>query len=156
MVLLNQECYRMGDLEDVKIRKATLDEIEKIEVLLQELIGDPLDDRKKYSREAFSSDDYAGIIAESAGEVVGFIDLLGFPDPGHGAKLGIILNFIVSESYRNMGIGDRLLDEAVKEAQKRNFREFHVWTEFENETAKAIYRKHGFVNESLVLEREFD
>jgi ribosomal-protein-alanine N-acetyltransferase len=96
------------------------------------------------------------LIAESRDEVVGYIDLLGFPDPGHGARLGIILSFIVSENFRKTGIGDRLLEGAVEEAKKRGFREFHVWTEFENEVAKAIYRKHGFVNESLVLEKEFD
>ena len=146
----------MDDLKNVQIRKATLDDVDKVEVLLQELIGEPLGDRRKFFREALSSEDYAGLFAELEGEIVGYVDLWGFPDPGHGAVLGVILNFIVSKDHRKIGIGDRLLEEAVKEAEKRNFREFHVWTEFENEAAKAIYKKHGFVNESLVLEREFD
>jgi ribosomal protein S18 acetylase RimI-like enzyme len=146
----------MDNSENIKIRKATLGDIDTIETLLQELIGDPLGDRRIFTIQAFSSEDYIGLIAEMGKEIVGYIDLWGFPDPGHGAMLGIISSFIVSENYRNMGVGDRLLEEAVKEAKKRNFKEFHVWTEFENEAAKAIYRKHGFVNESLVLEREFD
>lgn len=146
----------MDSSEDIKIRKVTLDDIDKIEILLQELIGDPLGDRRLISTRAFSSEDFVGLIAEMENEIVGYIDLWGFPDPGHGAVLGIISSFIVSENYRAMGIGDRLLEEAVVEAKRRGFKEFHVWTEFENEAAKAIYRKHGFVNESLVLEREFD
>jgi ribosomal protein S18 acetylase RimI-like enzyme len=143
-------------LEGVQIRKAKLDDMEEIEVLLQELIGDPLGERRQFFIKALSSEDYVGFLAQRNGVAVGYVDLWGFPDPGHGAILGVILNFIVSKDHRGKGIGDRLLEEAVKEAEKRNFREFHVWTEFENEAAKAIYRKHGFVNESLVLEREFD
>jgi ribosomal protein S18 acetylase RimI-like enzyme len=147
---------KLVDLEEVQIRRAKLDDMEEIEVLLRELIGDPLGERRQFFIKALSSEDYSGILAEIEGEIVGYVDLWGFPDPGHGAVLGVILNFIVSKDHRKIGIGDRLLDEAVKEADKRAFREFHVWTEFENEAAKAIYRKHGFVNESLVLEREFD
>jgi ribosomal protein S18 acetylase RimI-like enzyme len=113
-------------------------------------------DRRKFFKRALSSENYAGILAEFEEEVVGYVDLWGFPDPGHGAMLGVILSFIISKDYRGKGIGDMLLGEAVKEAKRRDFKEFHVWTEFENEAAKAIYRKHGFVNESLVLEREFE
>ncbi len=146
----------MADFEGILVRKATLDDMEKVEVLLQELIGDPLLDRRKFFIKALSSENYMGFLAELEGEIVGYVDLCGFPDPGHGAVLGVVLNFIVSKNYRKMGVGDRLLEEAVKEAEKREFRECHVWTEFENEAAKAIYRKHGFGNESLVLEREFE
>jgi ribosomal-protein-alanine N-acetyltransferase len=140
----------------VHARRAKLDDMEGIEVLLQELLGDPLGERRNFFTKALSSENYLGILAEKGKEVVGYVDLWGFPDPGHGAMLGVILSFIVSEDQRGMGIGDLLLDEAVKEAVRRGFKEFHVWTEFENEVAKSIYKKHGFVNESLVLEREFD
>jgi ribosomal protein S18 acetylase RimI-like enzyme len=146
----------MADVEGVRVRKASLGDMDKIEVLLQELIGDPLGERRKNFIKALSSEDYMGILAESDGKVMGYVDLWGFPDPGHGAVLGVILNFIITKEHRKKGIGDLLMEEAVKEADKRNFKEFHVWTEFENEAAKAIYRKHGFVNESLVLEREFE
>ncbi|UCG70406.1 MAG: GNAT family N-acetyltransferase [Thermoplasmata archaeon] len=146
----------MADLEELQIRRATLQDMEEIEVLLQELIGNALVDRRKFFIKAFSSENYAGLLAECGKEAVGYVDLWGFPDPGHGAVLGVILNFIVLKDHRKKGIGDRLLEEAVKEAKRRDFKEFHVWTEFENEPAKAIYRKHGFTNESLVLEREFD
>ena len=142
--------------EDVEVRRAKLDDMEDIEVLLQELIGDPLADRRKFFIKALSSENYAGFLASNGEDVVGYIDLWGFSDPGHGAMLGVILSFIVSKDYRGRGVGDLLLEEAVREAERRGFKEFHVWTEFENEAAKKIYRKHGFVNESLVLERELD
>ena len=114
----------MDNLQEIHLRKATVDDIDKIGVLLQDLIGDSLEDRRRYSQEALSSGDYVGILAELGDEIVGYIDLWGFPDPGHGAKLGIILSFIVAENFRKTGIGDRLVEEAVKEAEKRGFREF--------------------------------
>lgn len=146
----------MTDLEGVQIRRAKFDDMEEIEVLLQDLIGDPKEERRKFFIKALSSEDYAGFLAEKNGKIVGYVDLWGFSDPGHGAVLGVIPSFIVSKENRRMGIGDLLLEEAVKEAERRDFKEFHVWTEYENEIAKSIYRKHGFVNESLVLEREFE
>jgi ribosomal protein S18 acetylase RimI-like enzyme len=146
----------MSDLEGVRIRRAKLDDMEEIEILLLELIGEPKGERRKFFIKALSSEDYAGFLAEKNGEIIGYVDLWGFSDPGHGAVLGVIPSFIVSKEHRRKGIGDLLLEEAVKEANRRKFKEFHVWTEFENETAKAIYKKHGFVNESLVLEREFE
>jgi hypothetical protein len=38
----------MTDLEGVQIRRAKLDDMEEIEVLLQELIGDPKGVRRKF------------------------------------------------------------------------------------------------------------
>jgi ribosomal protein S18 acetylase RimI-like enzyme len=146
----------MEGTEEVLIRRAKLDDMEEVEVLLQELIGDPLGERRKFFIEALSCENYAGFLAAKGEEVVGYVDLWGFPDPGHGAMLGVILSFIVTKDHRGKRIGDLLLVKAVEEAKRRAFKEFHVWTEFENETAKKIYRKHGFVNESLVLEREFE
>lgn len=146
----------MMDSKDIEIRRATLNDTDKIEVLLQELIGNPLNDRRRFYDHAFSSEDYVGLVAEKEGDIIGYVDLWGFPDPGHGALLGVILNFIVSKEHRKLGVGDSLLKEAVRIAEKRNFREFHVWTEFTNEAAISLYKKHGFTNESLVLERESD
>ena len=141
---------------EINIRQARLDDFEQVSVLLQELIQDPLNDRKNFFQNALTSETYVGLVAEKDGEIIGFLDIWHFPDPGHGAVLGIIPSFIVSKNYRKMGIGDRLLEEAVKIAKQRKFREFHVWTENENKIAIDLYKKHGFTNESLVLERELD
>ena len=146
----------MVESEGVQVRKARLDDMEKIEVLLQELLGNPLVDRRKFFIDALSSENYTGLLAEMDEEVVGYVDLWGFPDPGHGAMLGIILNYIVTKDQRRRGIGNVLMEAAVTEAVRRDFKELHVWTDIDNEAAKRMYRKYGFVKESLVLEREFN
>ena len=65
----------MSDSEDVKIRQATLNDIDMIEVLLQELIGDPLNDRERFFHDALSSEDYVGFLAEKDGDIIGYVDL---------------------------------------------------------------------------------
>lgn len=139
----------------VNIREATMKDFEKINELMQDLLGDPIFERKKVFDEALSSENYIPLVAEVSGDIVGFLDIWYFPDVGHGGTLGIIANFIVTKKYRDMGIGNKLMEESVKMAKKEKFIEFHVWTEFKNENAIKIYKKHGFINESLLLEREF-
>ena len=122
---------------------------------MQELLGDPIDERKNIFKEALSFKNYIPLVGEVNGNIVGFIDIWHFPDIGHGAKLGIIENFIVSGSHRKMGIGGKLLEESIKIAIKEKLHELHVWTQFKNENAIKMYKKHGFTNENLLLEREF-
>ncbi len=96
------------------------------------------------------------LVAEVYEDIVGFLDILNFPDIGHGATLGIIENFIVLDSHRKMGIGGKLLEESFEIARNQKFHELHVWTEFKNKNAIEMYKKNGFTNENLLLEREFE
>jgi len=141
---------------NVTVRQATKKDIDQISKLMQELLGDPVFDRKIIFDEAFAQENYMPLVAKVDEIIVGFLDIWYFPDVGHGAKLGIIENFIVSPKYRKMGIGGKLLEEGVKIAKKEKFHELHVWTEFKNENAIKMYKKHGFTNENLLLEREFE
>ena len=139
----------------VNIREAAMKDFEQVSELCQELIGNPLDERIIYFKRALSSKNYIPLVVEIEGDIVGFLDIWSFPDVGHGGTLGIIANFIVTKKYRESGIGNKLMEESVKMARKEKFIEFHVWTEFKNENAIKIYKKHGFTNESLLLEKEF-
>lgn len=139
----------------VNIREATMNDFEQINELMQDLLGDPIFERKKVFHEALSSENYIPLIAEVSADIAGFLDIWHFPDVGHGAKLGVIENFIVSERYRKMGIGRKLLEESVEIARKQKFHELHVWTEFKNKNAIEMYKKNGFTNENLLLERQF-
>ena len=140
---------------NVNIREAKMKDFEQINELMQDLLGDPIFKRKKVFDEALSSENYIPLVAEVNGDIVGFLDIWHFPDVGHGATLGVIENFIVSERYRKMGIGGKLLEEGVEIAKKQKFHELHVWTEFKNRNAIKMYKKNGFINENLLLEREF-
>lgn len=140
---------------NIQIRRGTIGDEDQISELMQELLGNPVADRKVHLKEALTSERYIPIVAECDGGIMGFLDLWHFPDVGHGAALGIIMNFIVREKFRNRGVGGKLLEEACRIAEELKLHELHVWTDFKNKDAIDVYKKHGFTHECLLLEREF-
>lgn len=137
------------------IKRATRDDFNRIAELMQELLGDPVNERKSFFENALDSKNYVALVGEIKGNIAGFLDIWSFPDLGHGANLGLIGNFIVTKDYRKRGIGKMLIAEAMKIAKEKKFHEFHVWTDIKNKDAVKMYKKHGFTNEHLLLEKEF-
>ena len=140
----------------VGVRKAVIGDLEQIADLLQELLGEPVAERKSHFENALASNNYIPLVAEVEGKIAGFLDIWYFPDVGHGATLGLIVNFIVADNFRREGIGSMLLSESIKIAKEKRFHELHVWTGFQNKDAISVYKKHGFTNESLLLEKAMD
>lgn len=66
----------------------------------------------------------------------------------------IIKNLLVQKNYRNLGIGNKLVEKAVEEAEKQKAFEIHVWVEFNNQLAKNFYLKQGFRKRALLLEKK--
>ena len=145
----------MDNEKNIQIRQGTIDDEEQISELMQQLLGNPVADRKVYLKEALTSERYIAIVAENEGIIIGILDLWYFPDVGHGAALGIIMNFIVQEEFRKRGVGGKLFEEANRIAKELKLHELHVWTDFKNKDAIGVYKSHGFVNECLLLEKEF-
>jgi len=138
----------------VKIRKANLGDINQINSLAEELLGSPVGDREEMFVKALENKNYLCLVAETNGEVVGFIDMWAFPDASHGAYLAQIQNLIVTEKMRGKGIGTRLIEEIIRFFKKKKYHELHVWTEKENRSAVRLYKRLGFRKEQLLLEME--
>ena len=138
----------------VKIRKANLGDINQINSLAEELLGSPVGDREEMFVKALENKNYLCLVAETNGEVVGFIDMWAFPDASHGAYLAQIQNLIVTEKMRGKGIGTRLIEEIIRFFKKKKYHELHVWTEKENRGAVQLYKRLGFRREQLLLEME--
>ncbi|MGC9095224.1 MAG: GNAT family N-acetyltransferase [Candidatus Bathyarchaeia archaeon] len=99
--------------------------------------------------------DYELWVAEVDGEIVGFIDLWTINDFCHGGKLSYIQNLYVAPKYRRMGVGSKLLQKIIDRAKEKGALEVHVVTNFENNPAIQLYKKHGLTKESLQLGKEF-
>ena len=94
----------MQEEPKVEITRATEGDIEKIDGLMQVLLGNSIEGRKGYFERALVSDDYVALTAKEASDIVGFLDMWSFPDVGHGANLGIILNFVMKRKNREANI----------------------------------------------------
>jgi ribosomal-protein-alanine N-acetyltransferase len=78
------------------------------------------------------------LLAESGGNVAGFILAELAPDEGH------IITLDVLEEYRRRGIGSLLLSTAEKEAASRGGKRMVLETATTNKAAIALWRKHGY------------
>jgi len=133
----------------VKVRRAGEGDIS---VLMAATREERLAILKSYLNDA----DYELWVAEVNGEMAGFIDLWIIHDFCHGGKLGYIQNLYVAPKHRRMGVGSKLLRKIVERARELRALEIHVVTEFNNESAIRLYKKHGLTKESLQLEMEFE
>jgi len=141
----------------VYIRSAKRSDIKAIAKLADELMPiKDLSEREKILEESVRDKKHDVSVAETKGEIVGFVDFWTFPDFVHGGNLTIIQNLVVSPAYKGFGFADLLIEKVIQEAKKRKALELHVWTEFDNKPAINLYAKHEFKRRSLLLEKEFE
>jgi ribosomal protein S18 acetylase RimI-like enzyme len=141
-------------MKGAKLRRATVEDFQGLEPLLQELIGDPDGNRKLAFQKALGHKDYIAYVAVLDNEIVGFADLWILPDPGHGAMLGYLTSLIVVKARRRGGIGRALVETIIETAKKRGAAEIHVTTKMDNEPAHRLYKTCGFKKRHTTLELE--
>jgi ribosomal protein S18 acetylase RimI-like enzyme len=145
-------------MSNFRVRRADESDASKLVVLAREFIQGKATDEERLSilEIALRDPDYELWVAEVDGEIVGLIDLWIIHDFCHGGKLSYIQNLYVTPEYRGLGAGSQLLQKIIERAKEGGALEIHVVTEFDNERAIQLYRKHGLTKESLQLEREFE
>jgi len=140
---------------NVEVRIAVTQDSDNIVRLADELIHlDDWSSREVMLKKSLQDPNCKIYVAEVDGKIVGFIETHVFLDFVEGAPIAIIQNVIIEENYRKLGIGSKLLQRVIEEAEKLNAVEIHVWTEFDNQQAIRFYTKHGFKKRALLLERE--
>lgn len=137
-----------------QIRRAVDQDFEAAHRLLEQLMPAPSNLRHAIWSRTLAHQGYAAWIAEVDGRPAGFIDLYVFPDIGHGRDIGLINNLVVGEEFRRRGLGEALLDETVGYCRARDVVQLHLWTDFDNAGALALYARRGFVRRSLLMELE--
>ncbi|MGH7883768.1 MAG: GNAT family N-acetyltransferase, partial [Candidatus Dormibacteraceae bacterium] len=75
-------------------------------------------------------------------QLIGFCWVVLF-DPGTGLE-GEVAEVYVDNDYRGQGIGEDLVQQAVKLFQERGVTLGYVWTREENQAATRIYQRAGF------------
>jgi GNAT superfamily N-acetyltransferase len=78
-------------------------------------------------------------IAENEGEIVGSIFINGLPD-----QTALLRWFLVDPKARGVGLGKRLLQDALEFCRQRKFKSVSLWTIGELTTAAKLYRQAGF------------
>lgn len=81
---------------------------------------------------------YTCIVLERDGQVTGYAILSVAAGEAH------VLNLCVDPDFRELGYGDRLLDEVLLRARNASVREVFLEVRPSNVNALALYRKKGF------------
>ena len=89
-------------------------------------------------RDALSTDLSFGLVAESGGEIAGY--LIGRVIVGTGE----ILNLAVAPDWRRLGIGRQLLDAGLEALSARGAEEVYLEVRESNAGALALYQAAGF------------
>jgi ribosomal protein S18 acetylase RimI-like enzyme len=112
---------------------------------------------KKWTKEALrkliSMKNYVLLVAKTNNRVIGLIDFFVVPSLSEKWNEARILNFFVHKDFQGKGVGSKLLKAVTKLADEMGIAELFVETTKDNEKAIQFYRKHGFTNEYLLLER---
>lgn len=87
-------------------------------------------------------------LAEADNEIVGSIAVIG-----HSDERAQIRWFILHPDYRGMGIGKKLIEDAIAYCREKGYRSVFLETTEDQETAIAMYTKQGFVK---IKEQEND
>jgi ribosomal protein S18 acetylase RimI-like enzyme len=94
---------------------------------------------------------YPQLVAVSAGQVVGWCDVVPNPRPIF-AHVGL-LGMAVLPEFRRQGLGGRLIRQTLDAARKFGLRRVELTVRESNTVAIELYRKIGFTTEGLHRDR---
>lgn len=141
------------------IRLATLDDTPHIVRLIKELASlthgkSTLDERGV--REFLQTPDHYILVAQSAGgSVVGIASFVYRKNLYHNGLVCSIEEMVVNWGHQNRGVGSKLIEKVLEEAQRCGCVAISLATEKDNLAAQRFYRRYGFNEEALFMEQHF-
>jgi len=134
------------------IRVATLDDLDAIKELFQELDTDAINSQPEHFQRGERTTDYlSGIINDDisvfllAEEIKGLSLLVP-------CKYAYLQDFIVKENFRNKGIGSQLLIESKKWAKIHGMEYLRLSVLPNNKNAQRFYARHGLSEQMITME----
>lgn len=140
------------------LRDASVEDAEDVTRLVQELAASggersPIDER--YARYFLSQSNCHILLAEVEDQIIGLLSYLMKPDLYHASDTCYIAELIVKDGYRDRGVGSLLMKKLIELMVTSGCVEISVTTMPYNRGAIEFYKKHGLVDEGVLLERHF-
>ncbi|MHA1360717.1 MAG: GNAT family N-acetyltransferase [Candidatus Helarchaeota archaeon] len=144
----------------IVVRESAIEDLDELEQLMKELTKTF---RQKFFRDQWRLDmkykyDVGGIfVAEDTekGKIVGMILVDVGRDLRSSKVVGKIINFIVRPEYRGNGIGSKLLEMALEFSSERKAASVKINARRELKNTVEMFKKFGFEEIYMVMEREF-
>jgi GNAT superfamily N-acetyltransferase len=154
---------------DIKIRKATVKDLESIQILNGKLC---LNEHKKfdytvdsnfpfskqgktYFLERITKKNGCVLVALENKKIIGYIAGGITKQESYRTieKLAEAENMFILEDFRNKGVGSELLDKFVDWCKSKNVNRIKVISSSANSKSISFYNKNGFSDYNLVLEK---
>ena len=155
----------------VTIRKATTEDLARLEELYRELEEDavlyqpehfvfsPKGTRTEQVKEILDSDTQTMLVAEKDGEVIGFAHLVLIKAkkvPCLKSEISLYLqDLVVTAEYRSQGIGTILMNEAKKYGKEKGADFFRTQVFPQNTDGLRFYERNGFSEKMITIECPF-
>ncbi len=140
------------------IRDATRDDYGTIVRLIRQLAEDAGEEACPTEEDVERYLSFPGsgaLLAEKEGGVVGLLTYNIRPGLYHAGDCCVIDELVVDRAARGRGIGSALLGHLLLEQERTGCAEVAVSCLRDNERAIRLYRRHGLVDDALLLERHF-
>jgi (aminoalkyl)phosphonate N-acetyltransferase len=139
-----------------EIRKATLKDIPAIVSLIRELAQ--AGEETSPISEAYAADYLASpysqvLLAEDSSGVTGLLSYSVRPDLYHAGLCCMVEELVVAGEKRGQGTGGVLLEALLAQGHTSGWAEVSVGVMRDNLRAQEFYRRHGLVDEALLLEK---
>lgn len=93
----------------------------------------------EFAKQFDGNKDFAAIVEDDAGKIVGSVFIMGLAD-----QTAQLRWFLLDPKARGVGLGKKLLNEAIEFCRARKFKSVCLWTIGELKTAASLYRSAGF------------
>lgn len=90
------------------------------------------------------------LVLKGDGNVLGMVSLLYSISTALGGKVAILEDMIIRKDYRKMGLGKKLLGEAIRFSKERNCLRLTLLTDFDNDVAIQFYQQFGFKKSAMI------
>jgi ribosomal protein S18 acetylase RimI-like enzyme len=135
------------------IRLATSDDAAALTRLLEAFNGPPLSEEQTRRRLLAIQGVETVFLAEVKGEAVGFASLRLVPFLSGDAPRAELTELYVDPAYRRRGIGRELVQQVEALAMEHGAAELVLLTGLQNQEAQAFYRKLGYREAALAMDR---
>jgi ribosomal protein S18 acetylase RimI-like enzyme len=141
----------------IEVRPASLDDIDVLAGLLSILFAQEADfipDTKRQAqalRLIINQPDVGQILcATDEAGIVGMVSILFTVSTAEGGRSAWLEDMVVHPDKRSRGIGEQLLNEAIRATQKAGCRRITLLTDATNDAAMRFYQRTGFIRSQMI------
>ena len=141
----------------MKIEMATTSDIPTLCTLLDYLFSQEIEFKSNHETQSrglemiLNNNNIGNIfVAKKNEKIIGMVILLYTVSTALGERVALLEDMVVSPNERELGIGSKLLDHAVKYATEKGCKRITLLTDKMNIRAQKFYKQHKFNRSSMI------